>query len=42
MARSGIYGLGYWNNGMKQPANRELRAPADAKGLAFRDPSRLR
>ncbi|MDH1008346.1 TRAP transporter substrate-binding protein [Pseudomonas nicosulfuronedens] len=37
MARSGIYGLGYWNNGMKQlSANRELRAPVDAKGLAFR------
>lgn len=37
MARSGIYGLGYWNNGMKQlSANRELRAPGDAKGLAFR------
>ncbi len=37
MARSGIYGLAYWNNGMKQlSANRELRAPGDAKGLAFR------
>lgn len=37
MARSGIYGLAYWNNGMKQlSANRELRAPDDAKGLAFR------
>ncbi|WP_447745773.1 TRAP transporter substrate-binding protein [Pseudomonas nicosulfuronedens] len=37
MARSGIYGLAYWNNGMKQlSANRELRVPADAKGLAFR------
>lgn len=37
MAKSGIYGLGYWNNGMKQlSATRELRAPADAKGLSFR------
>lgn len=37
MATSGIYGLAYWNNGMKQlSANRELRAPADAKGLSFR------
>lgn len=37
MAKSGIYGLAYWNNGMKQlSANRELRNPADAKGLSFR------
>lgn len=37
MAKSGIYGLAYWNNGMKQlSANRELRKPADAKGLSFR------
>nr|WP_294980861.1 TRAP transporter substrate-binding protein [uncultured Pseudomonas sp.] len=37
MATSGIYGLAYWNNGMKQlSATRELRAPADAKGLSFR------
>ncbi|MHB9799330.1 DctP family TRAP transporter solute-binding subunit [Pseudomonas sp. MT3] len=37
MATSGIYGLAYWNNGMKQlSATRELRAPVDAKGLSFR------
>lgn len=37
MASHDIYGLAFWNNGMKQlSANRELRAPADAKGLAFR------
>lgn len=37
MSRSGIYGLAYWNNGMKQlSANRELRLPKDAKGLSFR------
>ncbi|WP_369958726.1 DctP family TRAP transporter solute-binding subunit [Pseudomonas benzenivorans] len=37
MAQHNIYGLAYWNNGMKQlSANRPLRLPADAKGLAFR------
>ncbi len=37
MAGQNIYGLAFWNNGMKQlSATRELRAPADAKGLAFR------
>lgn len=37
MARFNIYGLAFWNNGMKQmSATRELRLPADAKGLAFR------
>lgn len=37
MAGQNIYGLAFWNNGMKQlSANRELRTPADAKGLAFR------
>lgn len=37
MAGQGIYGLAFWNNGMKQfSANRELRKPADAHGLAFR------
>jgi C4-dicarboxylate-binding protein DctP len=37
MADRDIYGLAFWNNGMKQlSATRELRAPADAKGLAFR------
>ena len=37
MSKDGIYGLGYWNNGMKVlTANRELHKPEDAKGLAFR------
>lgn len=37
MAAHDIYGLAYWNNGMKQlSANRALQLPADAKGLAFR------
>jgi C4-dicarboxylate-binding protein DctP len=37
MANQGIYGLAYWNNGMKQlTSNRELRKPEDAKNLAFR------
>ena len=37
MAGQNIYGLAFWNNGMKQlSATSELRAPADAKGLAFR------
>ncbi|CAN7260737.1 TRAP transporter substrate-binding protein [Pseudomonas solani] len=37
MSKQGIYGLGYWNNGMKVlTSNRELRKPEDAKGLAFR------
>ncbi|TWI55671.1 C4-dicarboxylate-binding protein DctP [Pseudomonas duriflava] len=37
MASHGIYGLAYWNNGMKQlTATRELRKPDDAKNLAFR------
>ncbi|WP_415753554.1 DctP family TRAP transporter solute-binding subunit [Pseudomonas leptonychotis] len=37
MSSHGIYGLAYWNNGMKQlTANRELRKPEDAKGLVFR------
>ena len=37
MAGQNIYGLAFWNNGMKQlSATRELRAPVDAKGLAFR------
>lgn len=37
MADRDIYGLAFWNNGMKQlSATRELRAPADANGLAFR------
>jgi len=37
MSAQGIYGLAYWNNGMKQlTANRELRKPEDAKGLVFR------
>jgi C4-dicarboxylate-binding protein DctP len=37
MANQNIYGLAYWNNGMKQlSATRELRKPEDAKGLAFR------
>ena len=37
MAGRGIYGLAYWNNGLKQlSANQPLRDPADAAGLAFR------
>ncbi|WP_415845573.1 TRAP transporter substrate-binding protein [Stutzerimonas zhaodongensis] len=37
MADRGIYGLAYWNNGLKQlTANQPLRNPADAAGLAFR------
>ncbi|MCP1618460.1 C4-dicarboxylate-binding protein DctP [Pseudomonas sp. SLBN-26] len=37
MSKDGIYGLGYWNNGMKvMTASRELHKPEDAKGLAFR------
>ncbi len=37
MAGYDIYGLAYWNNGMKQlSANRALKLPADAKGLTFR------
>lgn len=37
MADRGIYGLAYWNNGLKQlTANQPLRKPADAAGLAFR------
>ncbi len=37
MASRGIYGLAYWNNGLKQlSASQPLRNPADAAGLAFR------
>lgn len=37
MAGRGIYGLAYWNNGLKQmTASQPLRNPADAAGLAFR------
>ncbi len=37
MAGRGIYGLAYWNNGLKQlSASQPLRSPADAAGLAFR------
>jgi C4-dicarboxylate-binding protein DctP len=37
MASHNIYGLAYWNNGMKQlSATRALHNPADAAGLAFR------
>ena len=37
MADSGIYGLAYWNNGLKQlSATQALRMPEDAAGLAFR------
>ncbi|MGA4632574.1 TRAP transporter substrate-binding protein [Pseudomonas solani] len=37
MSKQGIYGLGYWNNGMKVlTSSRELHKPEDAKGLAFR------
>ncbi|WP_045163628.1 TRAP transporter substrate-binding protein [Stutzerimonas stutzeri] len=37
MADSGIYGLAYWNNGLKQlSATKALHLPEDAAGLAFR------
>ncbi len=37
MAESGIYGLAYWNNGLKQlSATQALRLPEDAAGLTFR------
>lgn len=37
MESSGITGLAYWNNGMKQmSANKPLRVPRDARGLKFR------
>jgi len=37
MREADIEGLAYWHNGMKQlSANKELRVPADAKGLKFR------
>jgi len=37
MAGHNIYGLAYWNNGMKQlSATRALHTPADAAGLTFR------
>ncbi|GAB6388976.1 TRAP transporter substrate-binding protein [Stutzerimonas marianensis] len=37
MATRGIYGLAYWNNGLKQlSAGQPLRNPDDAAGLAFR------
>ncbi len=37
MAGRGIYGLAYWNNGLKQlSATAPLRKPSDATGLAFR------
>lgn len=37
MAGRGIYGLAYWNNGLKQmTASQPLRNPDDAAGLAFR------
>ncbi|MGA6099449.1 TRAP transporter substrate-binding protein [Stutzerimonas marianensis] len=37
MATRGIYGLAYWNNGLKQlSASQPLRNPDDAAGLAFR------
>lgn len=37
MTNKGLLGLGYQHNGMKQiSASRELRTPADAKGLKFR------
>lgn len=43
MTEQNIYGLAFWNNGMKQlSATRELRLPTDAKGLAFRiQPSKV-
>ncbi|MDP9938906.1 DctP family TRAP transporter solute-binding subunit [Ectopseudomonas alcaliphila] len=37
MAGHNIYGLAYWNNGMKQlSATRALHTPAEAAGLTFR------
>lgn len=37
MEQSGLKGLGYWHNGLKQlSANRPLIEPADASGLKFR------
>lgn len=37
MENSGITGLAYWNNGMKQiSANKPLHVPRDARGLKFR------
>lgn len=37
MADSGIYGLAYWDNGLKQlSATKPLRMPEDAAGLTFR------
>jgi C4-dicarboxylate-binding protein DctP len=37
MTSKGIFGLGYWHNGMKQlSAARNLRVPSDAAGLKFR------
>ncbi|EXF45385.1 c4-dicarboxylate-binding protein [Pseudomonas sp. BAY1663] len=37
MADYGVYGLAYWNNGLKQlSATTALRTPQDASGLAFR------
>lgn len=37
MAEHNIYGLAYWNNGLKQlSATQALRLPGDAGGLAFR------
>ena len=37
MADHGVYGLAYWNNGLKQlSATAPLRKPSDAAGLAFR------
>lgn len=35
--RAGLIGLAYWNQGMRQlSADRPLRAPRDARGVAFR------
>ncbi|MBV2204926.1 MAG: TRAP transporter substrate-binding protein DctP, partial [Pseudomonas sp.] len=37
MAEHNIYGLAYWNNGLKQLSSTQaLRVPEDAAGLAFR------
>lgn len=37
VAKRGLVGLGYWDNGFKQlSANRPLLAPSDAAGLKFR------
>jgi len=43
MASHGIYGLAYWNNGLKQlSATKPLHLPGDAAGLAFRvQPSKV-